>query len=255
MSAVVVLEWKFSPGDYFEKTIEISGQDYTMTIEDGRVEARIDSAVFEASPRMRQALHKDLNARFLAVQLLTHRAYKLSRSTKTIIHPDGQRNVFVEPESVSMVMSVHPADISSYDQDGNIIFDTKRDRIEKKKNFAKLVASHHNIDAVLPSLLKSHDAAVHDPDNELVHLFEIREALSTKFGGKTAARTALGISKSRWSRLGQLCNNEPLRQGRHRGRTGGALRDATKSELSEARGIARALIEAYLWHLEASSGP
>ena len=94
-----------------------------------------------------------------------------------------------------------------------------------------------------------------DPNNELVHLYEIREALSTKFAGENAARSALGISSSQWARLGQLCNNEPLWQGRHRGKTGGALRDATEGELTEARGIARAMIEAYLQHLQASTGP
>lgn len=255
MSAVIVLEWTFSPRDYFEETIEISGQDYAMTIEDGRVEARIDPAVYESNPRMRQELHDDLNAHFLALQLLSHRAYELSRSTKTIVHPDGRRDIFIDVQSASHVLSTHTADIRVTDQDGNVISDTKRDRIEKKKNFAELVVAHHNTDALLPSLLQSYDAAVRDPDNELVHLFEIPEALSTKFGGDPAARSALGIGYSKWSRLGQLCNNEALRQGRHRGRTGGALRDATKDELSEARGIAQALMEAYLRHLEASYRP
>lgn len=254
MNAIIVLEWKFSPRDYFEKTIDISRQNYTMTIEDGHVEARIDSEVYEANPQMRQELHEALNGRFLGVQLLTHRAYELSRSTMTRVHPDGQRDVFVEPESLSMVTSVHPADIRSSDKDGNVIFDSKRDRIDKKKSLAELVASHRNTDALLPSLLQSNDAALRDPNNELVHLYEIREALSTKFCGENAARSALGISSFNWSRLGQLCNNEPLRQGRHRGKSGGSLRDATESELSEARGIARALIEAYLQYLEASNG-
>lgn len=92
-----------------------------------------------------------------------------------------------------------------------------------------------------------------DSNNELVHLYEIRDALSVKFGGETSARAALAITSSQWSRLGQLCNIEPLRQGRHRGKTSGALRDASEAELTEARGIARAMIEAYLQHLEASA--
>jgi hypothetical protein len=43
--------------------------------------------------------------------------------------------------------------------------------------------------------------------------------------------------------------NEPLREGRHRGNSLGALRDATKEELETARKIAREMIEAYLAHL------
>lgn len=95
-------------------------------------------------------------------------------------------------------------------------------------------------------MLRSYDAGVRDPNNELVHLYEIRDALSVKFGGESSARAALAITASQWSRLGQLCNNEPSRQGRHRGKTGEALRDASEGELVETRGIARAMIEAYL---------
>jgi len=255
MNAVVVLEWKFSPRDYFEEAIRISRQDYTMTIADGQVQAKIDSAIYEANPDMRQGLHDALNDRFLGVQLLTHRAYELSPSAMTRVHPDGRRDIFIEAEPGRIVISGGTVDFQVTDKDGNIISDSKRDRIEKKKSLAELVTSHRATDALLASLLRSHGAAVRDPNNELVHLYEIREALSTKFAGENAARSALGISSSQWARMGQLCNNEPLWQGPHRGKTGGALRDATEGELTEARGIARTMIEAYLQHLEASTGP
>lgn len=253
MSAVVVLEWKFSPPDYFEEPIEISRQDYTMTITDGQVQAKIDCAIFEADPDMRQRLHDALNDRFLGVQLFTHRAYELSRSTKTRVHPDGRRDIFIEPEPARIVYSAGTPDIQIKDKDGNVILDTKRDRVEKKKSLAELISTHRPTDSLLASLLKSQAAAVRDPNNELVHLYEIRDALSAKFAGENATRTALGIGSTQWSRFGQLCNNEPLRQGRHRGKTGAVLRDATEAELAEARGIARAMIEAYLRHLEDSA--
>jgi len=98
MNAVVLLEWKFSPPDYFEEVIEISRQDYTMTIADGQVHAKIDSATYEADPGIRQQLHDALNDRFLGVQLFTHRGYELSRSTMTRVHPDGRKDIFIEPE-------------------------------------------------------------------------------------------------------------------------------------------------------------
>lgn len=91
-------------------------------------------------------------------------------------------------------------------------------------------------------------ASVKDPDNELVHLYEIGDALAKKFGD--AVRAKLGITRAQWSRFGRLANNEPLRQGRHRGKNAGNLRDATEGELQEARGIARTMIEAYLQFLE-----
>lgn len=254
MSAVVVLEWKFSPPNYFEETIEISRHDYTMTISDGAVQAKIDSAIYEANPSMRQELHDSLNDRYLGVQLLTHRAYDLSKSTMTRVHPDGRRDIFIAPEPGRIVLSGGTVDIRITDKDGNVISDSKRDRIEKKKSLAELVTTYSATDSLLASLLRSYDTAVRDVSNELVHLYEIRDALSVRFGDEITTRAVLGISSFQWSRMGLLCNKEPLRQGRHRGKTGGALRDASEGELTEARSIARAMIESYLHYLEASSG-
>jgi hypothetical protein len=253
MSAVIMLEWKFLPPDYFEEPIEISRQDYTMTIADGQVQAKIDSTTFEANPDMRQQMHDALDNRFLGVQLFSHRSYELSRSTKTRVYPDGHRDIFIEPEPGRLVLSGGTVDIQIKDKTGKVIADSKRDRIENKKRLAELVSIHRPTDSLLASLLKSQAAAVRDPHNELIHLYEIRDAISARFCGESATRTALCIDSARWSRFGQLCNNEPLRQGRHRGKTSGILRDATEAELTEARAIARAMIEAYLWHLEASA--
>jgi hypothetical protein len=246
----MVFEWTFSPLDYFEEAIEISRQDYTMTIAEGKVHAKVDSETYEADPGMRQRMHDALNDRFLGVQLLTHRPYELLRSTMLREHPDGRRDIFVEPEPARIVISAGTVDIQLVDKDGNVIADSKRERIERKMSLAELVSTYRSTDALLPSLLRSQAAAVRDPNNELVHLYEIREALSTKFGGGHTARATLGISATEWSRLGHLCNDEPLRQGRHRGKTGGALRDATEAELAEARSISRGMIEVYLRHLE-----
>ena len=87
-----------------------------------------------------------------------------------------------------------------------------------------------------------------DPDNELVHLYEIRDALQDKFGGKNPACYELGLNLVDWGRLGDLANNR--KQGRHRGQQVGALHDATNEELNEARTIARKMILGYLEFLE-----
>ena len=92
--------------------------------------------------------------------------------------------------------------------------------------------------------------SVKDPANELVHLYEIQDALSKYFGNDTAARKALGVSINKWRRLSSLANDPSLKQGRHRGLSLGALRDATKEELKEARNIAQSLVETYLEYLE-----
>jgi hypothetical protein len=251
MNAVVVFEWKFSPPDYFEEPVEIAGDDYVLIIADGKAEAKVRSEIYDANPSIRQDLHNALNDRFLGAQLLSFRAYELSDSTMTRLHPDGRRDTFIEPKPV--VINILPGiiDFRVTDKEGNVVKDSKRDRIEKRRGLGDKVVRYRSSDATLASLLRSHDAAIRDRNNELVHLYEIREAVLTRFGSKDAALQALGVSAAQWSRMGRLCNDEPLRQGRHRGAAVGSLRDASHIELTEIREISRAIIEGYMRCLEA----
>jgi len=76
-SDIIVLEWTFSPSDFFEETISIERNDYEMIIEKGRVTAKIRLEVFENNPTMKNELTNSLNDRFLGVQLLSTEAYHL----------------------------------------------------------------------------------------------------------------------------------------------------------------------------------
>jgi hypothetical protein len=251
MSAVVLLEWKFSPSDYFEERIEVSGHGYTMTIADGKVEAKIESAIYDANPSIRQEVQDHLNCRFMGDKLYNYRTHELFSSTMTRVHPDGRREFFIGLESGCYVMSGGSVDFRNTDKDGNIISDSKRDRIERKRSLGELLAAHPPSDKTLTKMQYSFSGGMRDPNNELIYLYEIRDALLVKFGDEKCAQTTLAFPRDEWSRLGKLCNKEPLRQGRHRGRTDdGVLRDASKGELDEARAIARTMIEAYLQYLE-----
>lgn len=252
MEDLVLLEWNFNPKDYFEDEIHIVRDDYEMIIKDGVAEARINPEIYDKEHKMRDSLHQSLNDRFLGVQLLTHKPYKLSKASMHRLHPDGRNDVTVFPEPCVMTMTAGNVDIVVKDKDGRVVSDSRRDRIEKKKELAEL-AEMYSSDTVAASLLVSYKAAVNDPENELVHLYEIRDALSKLFKGETPARKTLGLSASEWSRLGLLANNEPLKQGRHRGKSAGELRDASEKELVEARNIARNFVEAYLVYLDESN--
>ena len=135
------------------------------------------------------------------------------------------------------------------DKDKNIITDTKQERIEKKRELADL-AERFGKEPTVVALLNSYNNAIKDPKNELIHLYEIYDTLKSTFKSIQNARTTLNITKREWGRLGQLANDEPLKQGRHRGQNAGSLRDATNAELEEARKIARKMIHAYLLHLD-----
>lgn len=246
---IVILEWTFSPSDYFEDLIQIKRDDYEMVIDRGKIEAKIKPDVYEKNANMREDLQRALNDRLLGVQLLTHKSYELSKGSMYRLHPDGRKDVTLFVESCEIVTLVGAVDLIIRDKNGNVVSDSKKDRIKRKKELAELVEKYRKKDVTLSSILKSYQMSVNDPNNELVHLYEIRDALSKKFGSEGAARNALNISSTQWSRFGQLANNEPLKQGRHRGKFE-SLRDATEAELTEARNLARHLVEAYLMYLE-----
>jgi hypothetical protein len=250
MSSVEHFEWTFSPSDYFEEVVEVARNEYVLTIANGTVKAMVDSVAFERRPLVREQMEKSLNDRFMAVQLLTHRPYQLSKSSRTRVHDDGHRDIFIECEPGHIVLTGGIVDITVTDAHGNVISDSRRDRLQRKRDLSELVSRHRGVNKFVDVMLKSYDAAVRDPQNELVHLYEIRDAISSCFGGKSASLAALGISATDWSRVGQLCNDEPLRQGRHRGKASLALRDATESELTEARSIARSFLEEYLNYID-----
>lgn len=250
MQDVVILKWTFSPPDFFEKPINITREDYRMTIDNGKVEARIDPDTYDKKNNMRDELHVALNDRFLCALLLTHKPYNLSKSDMYRLHPDGSKDIIVFPEPCVLKINTNAPDIVIKDKDGNVISDTRKERIEKKMKIADLVEKYRSKDKLVASLLKSYEAAVNDPDNELVHLYEIREALLTRFGKEATAKTEMVISGKKWSRFGDLANKRPVKQGRHRGKSAGELRDATEDELNEARSFAVSLFEGYLKNLE-----
>lgn len=250
MDDIVVLEWTFSPPNYFEEVIRVERESYTMVINTGKVEARVDPLVYDKEHNMRDELHQVLNDRFLGVQLLTYKPYELSKSSMYRVHPDGRRDITVFVDSAISFAMAGSVDIVVKDKNGNILSDSRRDRIEKKKELALLVEKYRKQDEFVESMLTFYEAAIRDPKNELVHLFDIWEALVKRFSGETKALTALGIGRSKRKTLGKLSNDEPLHQGRHRGAKIGELRDATEAELEEARRIARNMIESYLHYLE-----
>ena len=250
----VILEWSFSPPDYFEEPITISRQDYSLAIESGKAKATMSTDVFDADPSLRGRLDEALTDRMHGIQLITHKPFELSKSVVIRVRPDGGRDISVELVGGQLTLTGGLVDVRVTDKNGNVIRDTKQERLDRKRSLAELVSRYRKGDALLTSLLNSYDASTRDPNNELVHLYEIRDSLVDRFNGESAVRTALGVASADWSRFGQLCNNEPLMQGRHRGKSIGNLRDATEAELTEARRIARIMIEAYLRYRDAGHG-
>ena len=139
--------------------------------------------------------HESLNSRFLGAQILNRKPFELSRAPMSRIHPDGRRNQYLFPESIKVTATVGTPDLIVTGSNGKVKNDSRRKRIERRRQLAELVEKHRTQSPVLGGLLNSWNSSIHEPDNELVYLYEIREALSKEFGNEKEARRILNITK------------------------------------------------------------
>ncbi len=203
---------------------------------------------YERDTALHEELHEHLYHAFRGTQLVALRPFDLSRPSKTRVHPDGKRVIYAEFTSAVVFVEGGPIDVIVRKADGTVI-DSKVERLAAKRELVEKVRRNGS-DEHLTAMLDSMARALSDKANCLVHLYEILDALSLKFGGKTPAINALSLPSSQWSELGRLANHEPLQEGRHRGKMVCSLRPATTVELDRCKTIASSFIVEYLQYLE-----
>jgi hypothetical protein len=241
-----IIEWLYEPLDFFENPVRHLGFNYDLDIQDGQAQASLKAPTEPVPSQLTVAIQATLQTIFDARQLLIHRAYRL-KGTRVYQHrSNGQINRMINLRAALVATSSTGAiDITMTDASGRVIKDSRAERIAEHSRFIALITAAIEKHPLLKALLASYRAAVHNPTHELIHLYEIRDALGQHFGEDQIARQRLGISQAEWTRLGRLANTEPLEQGRHRGKHPVGLRPASSQELKEARAIARRLIEAF----------
>jgi hypothetical protein len=251
MEDIVLLEWSYKPSNYFEEKEVFKYHNIEVVISDGKVIAQFEATQLKANPKLADELYNDLYAIFQGMQIFTHKKFDLSKSpAKTVIHPDGKKHNYLSINIMESGQFIENVDLEVMDKNGNIISNSRKERIEKQREFSSLVKTYRIINQNVAKMLNSYEGAVRHPDDELVYLYEIREALQKEFKEKKRALKTLNLSEKEWDRLGALTCVEPLKQGRHRGQIEQDLRDATSEELEEARAITRKMVEAYIRYLE-----
>jgi hypothetical protein len=194
---------------------------------------------------LRETVDNEVAAIFGARKALKRKSFQL-RGPNIIQHTAaGTRNIAMTVGTGAYLVTGGQVDFVVTDAAGNVKADSKAERIVAETSFVRELAQKAAKSATLRAMLDSYGQATDDPDNELVHLYEIRDAASKHYGGEKAARDALGITKTNWQALGRLANDEPLVEGRHRGRQVGSLRNATEAELETARSVARSIIDGF----------
>lgn len=238
------LEWEYQPQDLFEVPYRHSSAEYALLIEGGRAIATLIVPQEPVDQRLETLITNHLQGILLVRQLQVHRGYVLE-GPRIHQHTGERKNIAIRVGSGSFVLSGGQADFVHRDAAGNVLRDTKTERTAGHIAMLNAVVPKIGMSPTLRGLLTSYSRSASDPRNELVHLYEIRDALSTHYRGKQNARTALNIAQSEWQRLGILANVEPIEQGRHRGKHFAGRRDVTDAELQEARSIVRKWILAF----------
>lgn len=236
--------WTYRPADFFEAPYRLQDTEFDLLIEEGKAVAILRVAQDPVEARLEDSIRKLVESVCGIRQLQVHRKYDVEGPT-IYQHAGGRQNVAIRVGTAEVVMVTGQLDIIVRDAAGNAVRDTKAERVAENTSMLDLLAPKLAHSPSLRSAVASYSRSISDRSNELVHLYEVRDALKKHYGGEDAARVALNITEAEWKRLGVLANVEPLEQGRHRGNHAAGRRSATESELQEARKIVRRWIIAF----------
>jgi hypothetical protein len=249
----IILEWTFSPSNYFDEKQCIKESSYTIEIENGKAKAWVNPDVYEQDPEnMESKIYKEIDNHFKGAQLIFFKSYNLSEHpVVNRQYPDGRKGIKIKMPTAKINLTVNPPDIVIKDSQGREKVNTRKERNERVRDFSSLIRKYGH-DKTLEKVLNSYQKAVEDSDYEFSNLYDIRDALIKEFGKDYFAKKELNISGNDWSELGKLANYEAISQSRHKGEKDN-LRSTTDTELREARRIALNMIQNYLDYLDKKS--
>lgn len=239
------LEWSFAPADMFDARRVFPFPEGELVVDGGTAVYALKTACDPVPFELRNRIIEEVEQVFSVRRLITRRAFRLGGPDIVQHQLGGGRSIAVSVTEAVAVASVGHVDIVITDASGQVTFDSKKQRIADESAVILDLAPKALHSPVLRAMLESYGRAVDDPANELVHLYEIRDAASKHYGGEGSARDALEITKKEWQELGRIANEEPIAEGRHRGKQLQGLRPATPQELALAREIARLIVEKF----------
>lgn len=247
------MEGTYTPANYLEESVELEGTNYTATIADGRIEVAFREPEPLPDADRQAAVSQEVNQVFNTHMILTGRSVEVSGLTLKRRRPDGKADIWVSVSSCLCVVSGFSADLIITDADGSVVRDTKAERLADERAFREQCLQHTG-NPLLQKLMASFGQAIADPADQMMHLYEIRDALRQELGGDKEAKKVLGLTNAEWSDFGRITNVEPIAESRHRGNHL-ALRPATVEERAHVINLARRMIRAYLDYLDRTRIP
>lgn len=232
------LVWTYEPRDFFEAPYHDVDPTGEITVEGGSATVALNTPEDPVGQATQERYKARLVQLFAARQIQDRRSYSLAPLPRIVQHDGDRTHSVVQVQAAEVVIVTGRADVLVTDSSGTVIRDSRAERIAKERVTLDLLAAKAARSATVRDILDSYSRSVSDPDNEFVHLYEVRDALVEHLGGAPRrVQDALGIPHAEWKRVEQLANG-PIEQGRHRG-LHRIRRPATAAELNEFRDIVR----------------
>lgn len=249
MDGIIVVEWAYTPKNFYEENQEDHLGEIKIIIGEGKIEAKTTPKQNNEIEEIINEVERYLQRRFLTSSLSNNWEFSISQPVVCRFDNQGRQEVSAKFLG-SLLLSANGIvrDFQAIDKDGNIILDTKKERIDNEKKLTARIIEIN--DDLLNSLVEIYHLSIKDPQNSLVYLYKIQDALKDHFGSKKTAIKALKIKKE-WEELGEITNDGKIKQSRHRISDVSSLRDITNNEIHDIKKIALKLIVSFLEYLEA----
>ncbi|KMU93748.1 hypothetical protein AC138_22555 [Pseudomonas putida] len=222
-----------------------------MVIQDGVARADLDAVTYQTDSGIAERLLRTIRARLAPYEFTRVEPIHIdSNPTLTITHQDGQpREIHLQSSFASIRITDH-VEIQIY-RNGVLIQDTALEGRDRRQSEAELLSRHAD-DDLLSRLLASKSASKSNPSDEFTHLYEILEALQSKFVKPATLINELGIEKAKVRKFHSVCN-DPSTASRHRGLAKGPLKEPSADQYHHARTFAWDMILSYAQWLEKKS--
>jgi hypothetical protein len=241
------IEWSYEPADFLERPLAVSCDGCTLEATAGRTVAKVSGNLTQERCDLWEGrLENEVRQRFTASQLVRPRPFTMQLKGSQQFRKDGTSTVMAALHGSYLIVQGNAPDVLIRAPDGTVIVDQQAARRKREERLAEALICHSD-DPLLVSMVASFRASISDPTDSFVHLYEIKEQLLSRFG-KSFTHT-LGVDDDDVRKYIHELSNAAIRQGRHRGKHAGKLRDATPEELRAAQDTALRLIEGYLQHV------
>lgn len=242
----ITMKWKIIPSGYLNGYEDELFSILQTKVQDGEITIiRETQDVIDPSKERDQIQRIIYN--FLLSISLVHRKVAFSLiPTDLAVESEGKR--YLNAEVGIYVLSGMDIDFIITNKDGQIIADTKKERMARQQYFFELI----NVcggDPTALKILESYKNALDHDEKLLVYLYEIRDTLSNYFGNDETAKQMLNLSSRKWSKFGNLANDRSIKQSRHYFELSSNSREITERERNSALSFAQTMIESFLCYL------